>query len=374
MAIATPIQLSQSVNADRFDDQIAALQQEVAQFQAEAARLNGEAKTLQSALATLANEKAAIQAQIDLSQAKYDKLVADIAATEAKIKDNQDVLGDTIADLYVDGNITPIEMLASSRNISDFLDKQEARNAIREQLTATIAEIKDLKIALDQQKVDVEKVLAEQKGQKEILVAKETEQANLLAQTQGQEVAYQQLSAQRSAEMAALEAQQRAAIAALTNNGTNSAGSVGTFQFRNYSGNLGACGGGYPAVWCNAPMNYYVDSWALYTRQCVSYTAWAVQNRFGKRITSFSGMGNAYEWPSTASALMGADVDNTPRVGSIAITPRTNFTPVGHSMVVEEVYGDGWIRVSQYNFGGTGEFSTMDLKASSAVYVHFRDR
>jgi peptidoglycan hydrolase CwlO-like protein len=374
MAFGVPIQLSKSAFADKYDDRINALQQEVSQFQAEAARLSAQAQTLQGALATLANEKSAIQTQIDLSQAKYDKLVADIAATEAKIKDNQDVLGDTIADLYVDGKVTPLEMLASSKNVSDYLDKQEARNSVREQLTATISQIKNLKTQLDQQKVDVEKVLAEQNGQKEILITKENEQANLLAQTQGQESAYQQLSAQRTAEMAAVQAQQRAAIAALTNGGQNSAGSAGSFQYRNYSGNQGSCGGGYPSTWCSAPLDAYVDSWALYTRECVSYAAWAAQARFGKHVTSFSGSGHAYQWPNTASSLMGANVDNTPTVGSVAITPRTNFTPLGHAMVVEEVYGDGWVRVSQYNFAGTGEYSTMDLKITSAVYVHFQDQ
>lgn len=374
MGFAVPIQLSSSVFADKYDDQINALQQDVNRYQAEANRLNGEAKTLESALGVIAAEKSQIQAQLDLSQATYDKLIVDIAATETKIKENQDALGITIADLYVDAKISPLEMIASSKNVSEYLDKQEYRNSVRDQLTSTIAEIKTLKTQLDDQKKSVETVLAQQNAQKEILVAKEAEQQSLLARTQGQEAAFQQLTAERSNEMAAVQAQQRAAIAALTNNGQNSAGGVGSFQYRNYSGNQGACGGGYPSGWCNAPLDAYVDNWALYTRECVSYTAWAAVNRFGKHVTSFSGMGHAYQWPNTASGLMGANVDNSPEVGSVAITPRSSFTPLGHAMMVEQVYGDGWIRVSQYNFAGTGEYSTMDLKASSAVYVHFRDR
>lgn len=374
MALAVPIQIAGQAYANRFSDQINALNEEIAKYQAEATRLSGQAQTLQTEVARLSNEKATIQAQVDLSQATFDKLVVDIANTEKKIKDNQDALGATIADLYVDGSISPLEMLASSQNIGDFLDKEAYRSSIRDQLTATISDIKDLKVQLDTQKVEAERVLVDKKGQRDILAKKEAEQQQLLAQTRGQESAYQQLSAQRSAELEAVQAQQRAAIAALTNNGSNTAGSAGTFQYRNYSGNLGPCGGGYPAVWCNAPVNAYVDSWALYSRQCVSYTAWAAQVRFNKRVTSFSGSGHAYQWPSTASALMGANVDNTPRVGSVAVTPRTSFTPLGHTMMVEEVYGDGWIRISQYNFAGTGEYSTMDLKVSSAVYVHFRDR
>lgn len=374
MAFAVPIQLSNTVFADKYDDQINALKNEVAQYQAEASRLSGEAKTLQSELATLAAEKAQIQAQLDLSQAKYDKLVVDIATTKTKIQDNQDALGETIANLYVDDKISPLEMIASSKNVSEYLDKQEYRNSVRDELTATITEIKALKVKLDAQKVEVEQLLAQQKSQKEILVAKENEQQDLLNKTQGQEAAYQQLTSQRSAQMAAVQAQQRAAIAALTNNGRNTSGAAGSFQFRSFSGNQGSCGGGYPSTWCNAPLDEYVDSWSLYSRECVSYTAWAAYTRFGKHVTSFSGMGNAYQWPNTASGLMGANVDNSPEVGSVAISPRSSFTPIGHAMIVEEVYGDGWVRVSQYNFAGTGEYSTMDLKVSSAVYVHFRDR
>lgn len=373
MAFAVPIQLSNTVFADKFDDQINALQNEVSQYQAEAARLNGEAKTLQSALATLAAERAQIQAQLDLSQAKYDKLVSDIADTKLKIQDNQDALGETIANLYVDDKISPLEMIASSKNVSEYLDKQEYRNSVRDELTITIADIKALKLKLDSQKEEVEKVLAQQKSEKEILVAKEAEQQTLLSKTQGQEASYQQLTAQRSTELASIQAQQRAAIAALTNNGQNTAGAAGSFQYRNYSGNQGSCGGGYPSGWCNAPLDAYVDNWALYTRECVSYSAWAAQNRFGKKVTSFMGSGHAYQWPQTALS-MGANVDSNPQVGSVAITPRSGFTPLGHAMVVEQVYGDGWVRVSQYNFAGTGEYSTMDLKVSSASYVHFQNR
>ncbi len=373
MAFAVPIQLSSSVYADKYDDQIRALQQDIDRYQAEAGRLNSEAKTLQSALAILAAEKAQIQAQLDLSQAKYDKLVIDIAATKQKIKDNQDALGETIANLYVDDKISPLEMIASSKNVSDYLDKQEYRNSVRDELTSTITEIKALKVKLDAQKVEVERVLAQQKSQKEILVAKETEQQVLLDKTQGQEAAFQQLSSQKTAELHAAHEQQRAAIARLTNNGTNSSGAAGSFQFRNFSGNQGSCGGGYPSAWCNAPLDSSVDNWALYNRECVSYTAWAASSR-GKRVGSFAGMGNAYQWPDTASALMGANVDNNPEVGSVAIAPRSGYTPLGHSMMVEEVYGDGWVRVSQYNFAGTGEYSTMDLRVSSAVYVHFQNR
>ena len=389
IAVSVPMQMVQKASAYTIDEinavynaQKAAIQQDVDKYAAQASQLAAQASTLQSALEIISSQKAEIQALLDLSQAKYDNLVLQIADTEQKIKDNQDALGKTIANMYVDDQVTPLEMLASSKNIGDYLDKQEYRSSVRNQLTSTISKIKDLKTQLDVQKSDVQKVLEQQKAQKDILAAKEQEQQNLLDQTKGQEAAYQQLVTQRAADLAAANEQQRLAIAKITNNGQNTSGSVGSFQYRNFSGNQGACGGGYPAnvsnIWgCNFSLDYgapyYYDSWALFNRECVSYTAWAAYTRFNKKVTSFMGSGMAYQWPTTALS-MGANVDNTPEVGSVAISPRQYFTPSGHAMLVEEDYGDGWIRVSQYNFAGTGEYCTMDLKASSAVYIHFQDR
>src|SRR5450759_5256610 len=98
--VSAPIQITQRVFADHYDDQINALQQEISQYQAASNNLNSQADTLQTALSQLSSQKSAIQAQIDLSQAKYDKLVQQIADTEKQIQDNQDALGVTIANMY----------------------------------------------------------------------------------------------------------------------------------------------------------------------------------------------------------------------------------------------------------------------------------
>lgn len=370
MALAIPIQIGSTVFANDYDEKIKALQQDINKYQAEADRLNTQATTLQSTLAQLANQKAAIQAQIDLSQAKYDQLVIDIANTEKKIADNQNALGETIADLYVDEKISPLEMLASSKNISEYLDKQEYRNSIRDELVKTITTVKDLKAELDIQKIDAEKVLDEQKIQRQSLIAKENENQAILTTTQGQEASYLQLVTSTTEQLKAVHAEQQAAFARLTNNGANNAGAVGAFQFRNFSGNQN-CGGGYP--YC-ASQDSMTDPWGLYNRECVSWSAWRA-TQAGKRVGNFSGKGNAYEWPSSASGWMGATVNNTPAVNAVAILPRTpGFAPLGHSMNVEAILEDGWLRVSQYNFGGTGQYSTMDIQSSGVVFIHFPNK
>lgn len=356
MAISAPLSLSQHAFADRFDDQIKALQSEIDGYQAQAAQLSKQADTLQNELANLAAQKATIQSQIDLSQAKYDKLVHDIAETEQKIADNKEALGQIIADIYVDGSISPLEMLASSKNIGDYVDQQEYRSSIQSNLSSTIKEINTLKKKLEDQKADVEKVLADQKSQRDQLAAKEAEQAQLLADTQGQEDAYQKLSSDRNSQINSLRAQQAAAMAAAGGGSSIGNGTDG--------------GGGYLGVWAYSEQDTIVDNWGLYNRECVSYTAWKVAST-GRFVPHFGGYGNANQWPST-TARYGIPNGSTPVAGSVAIWYVGAY---GHSMYVEAVNGDGTITVSDYNNnadgGGWGRYHYYTRSAAGLTYIYF---
>lgn len=359
MALTIPLSFGQRVLADRFDDQINALQQEINGYQAQAAALGAQADTLQNELANLAAQKATIQGQIDLSQAKYDKLVNDIAETEKKIAENKEALGQIIADMYVDGTISPLEMLASSNNIGDYVDQQQYRTSIQDNLSKTIDEINALKKQLEAQKKDVERVLADQKSQKDALAAKEAEQAKLLADTQGQEEAYQQLSSQRNAQIGALRQQQAAAMAAAAR--ASGVGNIG-------NGSVG--GGGYPGVWANSEQDTIVDNWSLYNRECVSYTAWKVAST-GRFVPNFGGAGNANQWPATA-ARYGIPSGSNPVAGSVAIW---YIGAYGHAMYVEAVSGDGSITVSDYNNnsdgGGWGRYHYYARPSGGLTYIYF---
>lgn len=365
MAVATPMAFmnNDAAFARDYAAEIRAVEQQINQYQAEASRLSAEANTLENELAKITAEKAAIQAQIDLNQSKYDKLVVDIKANEEKIAKNQDTLGTIIADMYVDDDISPIEMLASSKNISEFLDKQTQRSAVRDTLKDTIGEIKELKKQLEQQQKEVEQVLADQKSQRSTLAAKEAEQANLVNQTRGQEAAYQQLSSQGKARRDQIMREQQAAIAA---------------AMRSSGGGSAVAGdpnkGGYPANLANS--DYYnpvVDPWGMYSRQCVSYTAWKVYQKNGY-MPYWGGRGNANQWPAAARSS-GYAVGTTPRAGSVGVIMAGTY---GHVVWVESVNGNGTINISQYNYfnaggSGWGHYSEMYNISPSAYdyYIYF---
>ncbi|MFZ2836122.1 MAG: CHAP domain-containing protein [Candidatus Saccharimonadales bacterium] len=360
MAVSGPVQMGSVARADQYDDKINAIQKQVSGYQQEAVRLQSEAKTLQGTISQLNAQKSAIQAQINLNQTKYDQLIAQITETEKKIKNNQDALGETLANLYVDEDISPLEMLASSSNISEYLDKQEYRNSIRDTLTQKITEIKQLKKDLDQQKLDVEKVLVEQRQSREELASKEAIQQKLLADTNNNEQAYQGLI---SSSQDQIKKYQQAQEELRNRQG------IGSGSYVSVGGS-----GGYR--WANAPYpcwdsNACADPWDLFYRECVSYVAWRLDNQ-GYGVRQFNGSGHAYQWPSTTSGYT-SQTSGIPHKGDAAILAagEGGAAWTGHVMYVEEVYGDGSIRVSEYNWSGRGTYSERMFSASEYSIMTF---
>lgn len=366
-AISAPLSTVREAAADRWDDQINSLQAQANQYQAQANQLKAQGDTLQNKLDTINAQKSALEATIAANTQKHDKLLADIDANQKKLEQTQDALGDTLASLYVDGKISSLELLASSQNIGDFVDKQEYRNSVRDALSRSINEVKKLKAQLETDKKAVEKVLSDLKQQNDQLAAVQAEQQQLVDQTRGQEAAYQQLVSNAKNQMQGIAAQQQAYYASLVASGGGNSGVVGSFQYSGWSGNRG-CVGGYP--YCG-PQDTSVDPWNLYNRECVSYVAWALENRFHKSVQPFHGDGNAMDWPYAAPRWSGAYRVYDPQPGDAVILPASgNFAPIGHAMIVESVNG-GDIFVSQYNFYGTGQYSTMWIKNSGVIFLRF---
>lgn len=354
--------------ADQYDSQMSAIQAQINQYQAQADVLSAQVNDLNAQLQLLEAQRNEILAQLQLTQAQYDKLTNEIQQTEQKISDNQNALGDILANMYVEGQTTPLEMLASSKNISDYIDQQSYQAGMSQQLKTTITKVQKLKADLQTQKDDVQKTLDVQKAQQNSLAAKEEQQNQLIAQTQGQEDAYRSLVSKSQQQLQSVAAQQRAYYQSLiSSSGGGVSGVVGAFSYSNWSGNQG-CSGGYP--YCGA-QDSMVDPWGLYNRECVSYVAWALANRFGKYVANFNGQGNAYQWPSSAPRFSGARIVQDPQPGDAVILPQNgNFAPIGHAMVVESVNG-GRVHVSQYNFYGTGEYSTMDIGTGGVYFLRF---
>ncbi len=344
-SILTPV----GAYADQFEEQIKALEQQRSQNQGLSSALGQQAQGIQGEIDALATQIASIQAQIDVNTARQTELTTQIDAAQKKIEEQKELLSANIRSMYIEGDISPLEMIASSKNLGDFVDKQEYRDRIKDSISTTMDEIERLKQQLDSQKKEVTKILDEQKSLRGSLDQKNAEASAKLSSVNQDKATFDAQIKNQSQEISKLRAQQRAANAAL--GGKAIAGDPSK--------------GGYPSKWANAPQDSLVDSWGMYNRECVSYTAWKVYQS-GRNMPYWGGRGNANQWPANARAA-GIPVDGNPRVGDVAVSMSGYY---GHVMYVEAVSGNQ-IYVSQYNYSVRGEYSEMWISASGLQFIHF---
>lgn len=361
LAIA-PFSMTKPALADKYDEQIAALEKEISQYNSQAKKLGSKAKSLESELMRLTNERNKLQAQINKNQIKYDQLVSKIAQAEDDIQSNKQALGITLRDYYLEGETSTLELLASSDNISEFVDKQAYRESIQKSLSKTVKKIEVLKTQLVKDREAQKTILNDLGNQKKALQKKEAEKQKLINDTRGRESAFRQLSKSQDKQIDKLRSQQAAENA-------RAAGGIGSVVSR------GNCGGGYPGLasssngsyGCNLPLDGGVDPWGMYNRECVSYTAFKVAQS-GRHMPNWGNTGgaNAIQWLDRASAD-GISYDRSPRRGDVAILPVGYY---GHAMYVEQVSG-GQVYVSEFNLNWDGKYTERWADASSMYYIHF---
>lgn len=350
------------VKAQSLDEQIRQLSAQAASQEQEAARLRAEGDSLANKVAEINVQANQIQIQLDLNRAKSKKLSAEIEENKKQLEAKKEVLRENIRVIYKQSSISPLEILASSRNFSDFVNKQQYLDRIKEHIQDSANAIAELRLSLDKQQDEVTVMIRQQSDLAAAVQVQRNEAASLLAQTRGSESEYAQQAKASSAKVSQLKAQQAAALAA------------------RYGGRGGSsCGGGYPGsrmgpggAWgCSYEKDNTYDDWGMYNRECVSYTAFRVAAS-GRYMPYWGGKGHAYQWPANARAAR-IPVDDNPRAGDIAILPKNDAASIyyGHAMYVESVNANGTINVSQYNIENQGLYSTNTISKSGLEFIHF---
>jgi surface antigen/peptidoglycan hydrolase CwlO-like protein len=352
------------VHADQYQSQIDALQNQNDQAQSVVNSLTSQATSYQDAISQLQAQVSALQAAIAVNVNKQAALQQQIATVQQEITAKKGQLGATIKAMYIEGQTSTIEELASSQNLSAYVDKQEYQQTVQDQLNTTINQILTLESELQQQKEQLDIVVASEQQQNNQLNSAEQQQQALLNYNQGQQAAYNSQIASNQQQIAALRAEQIAANHKLVSSGEVIAS--------------GSCGGGYPATaqnssggsWgCDYPLDNTIDNWGMYNRECVSYTAWMVYKTYGY-MPYWGGNGNANEWPADARAA-GIPTGSTPKVGSVAIYMGGGSDPFGHAMWVTAVNGNGTITVQQYNLYYDGNYYETTIPSAGLVYIYF---
>ena len=342
--------ISYTAHADQYDAQINALKNQINQNQAAANQKRNEADTLQNRLDAINAQIKAAEASLSLTKTQISATNQEIEAQNKELNRQKEILKENLRIVYKQGEITPLEIIASSKNLSDFISQQQYFSAIKNKIEQNLDKIDQIKKQLDNKKAELTGLSAQQQGQVDSIASQRTEQSNLLAQTRGDEAKYQQIVSDTKKQLSAAQAAQAASIASASSNNV-------------YGGS-----GGYP--WANAPWpNLLADYWNFYQRQCTSYAVWRFSALHpGKPIPTWWGTivpTNAKHFPARASVTPGFTVSSIPQVGDIAIYSAGEY---GHAMIVESISGNA-VRVSQYNAGWDGRYSESTWPISSLTFI-----
>lgn len=369
--VVSPV--SQKVQADRFTEQINELKAQNAQKEQNVKALQVEADSIAGVVAGLQVQIEGLQAQINANQAKADDLQRQIAEAEIELAKQKNLMGQNIRAMYLEGDISTLEMLASSKDLSEFIDKQQYRDAVKDKIKGTLDRINTLKAQLKSAKEETDRLIQEDNVLKAQADANKAEQNRLLNFNQSQQYEYNQQIKSNQTQINDLKRQQVLEnIRMFGGGGAPGIPGGGGYPWGNaYCLHTGQVGGpcyNYDWYFNGGPW----DVWGYGYRNCTSWVAYKLAAD-GK--TGFTYLGNAADWPGGAAAR-GFDVSygSGARVGDAAVNPNGYY---GHVMYVEAVFDDGRVVVSDYNRLGDGLYrgpegnSSGVVNQSGLVFIHF---
>jgi surface antigen/peptidoglycan hydrolase CwlO-like protein len=312
-----------------------------------AEKLSRKASSLKNTIAELDVEIKKALAKIELTAAKVAQLEIELAQAQEELDRQKGLLKASMRALYVRGDASTVELIVGSDSFSEFMDEQEYLERLKLGIQDSTEKVVELKLKIQAQKEEQEKLLDQQEAAKNALAGARTEKANLLSETRGEEKAF------------------RNRIERLTREQDK------TFQeILKRSNDIIIGGGSYPwhhAV-CGATgkkegfcpgyewhiKGDYRDPWGYFYRNCTSYAAWKIN----KDKHSVPSLGNGGQWYDNAPKYARG---KEPKVGAAV---SFDIGTWGHVAYVEAVYGNGQISISEYNFARPGEYSRRTITTS----------
>lgn len=329
--------------------------------------------SLQGEVANFDSQISKIQAQINTSQDQIGKINLNIVSTnqqinqaETDLKKQRELMGEYLETMYIEGQVSTVELIVKSNNFSDFINQSEYLGAIQQNVQETANKIVSLRQELDKKKksLEVDKAKAEQLKATQLVArqALDNQRAaknTILQQTKGNEASYQKMLTALYAERAA--------------------------RWSYGGSSTGGSGGGYPwantAVYWDGIWHCVSDSYNMCARQCTSYAAWraatsGIISASDIRTWGSSGSANGGEWANLARAY-GYRVDKSPAPNTIISWPVGTFsTPsytdyYGHVAYVKSVNSDGTMTINEFNFSQADTFDERyNVPIGNAWIIH----
>lgn len=340
------------------DTECEAAKANMQQNKSEANSYMAKAESVGQVIDQLNTEINNLNAEIAANEAKVVALNEEIKQNEIKLSETQSALAEMLVNMHFNTDSEPITILAGSKSISDYAEKQAREDVAKQEIAAASERIKDIKNKLNEQKVDVEKALAISEENRKLVSTKKSDQQVLMSQ-------YEK-SADEAKALASYWEEQLKALAWTppsnsVGNGVRSWGANNTYPYR-----------------YNCPQdNVRYSAYGGAVCQCTSYASykayekWGISNTWGGHAYNYVNAVGYYV-PSTGVRTY---VDKNPSANSIAIQLGGAY---GHVMWVEGVNADGSINVTEYNVNWSsigcylGDFCSRNGVGSAGTwFLHF---
>lgn len=234
----TPARHSEAASISELQQKSAELRAQIAENQRIASEYHAHAKTLQAKISELNSEIAVANQQIELLSLQIEELELKIEEANKELDHQRGILGANIRALYYEGDVSTIEMLASSQDLSEFVDKEQYRNAVQDKVKSTLDKIKLLKAELSAKQQEIQVLLDQQRAQYKLLAERRGEQQRLLEATRGEEARFQAIVEKQRKQLAEAEAE----IARAVGSGSYRSSPVGPVAAGDPIGGVGSSG------------------------------------------------------------------------------------------------------------------------------------
>lgn len=184
--------------------------------------LQDELDDLNSQLSSLSAELDNASAQIEELSAEVEKAKLDLAAAQLNEDAQYDAMKDRIKFMYEGGSASLLQILFSSENMADFLNKAEYVTTISEYDRSMLQELQNVRISVEEKQTDLKAKQDELTSMQSDLTAKENALTSKISSTSGQLDDYkEQLERARAAEEALKTAQNDKLSGSITPPSTN---------------------------------------------------------------------------------------------------------------------------------------------------------
>lgn len=188
--VALGFVVSPFAGANQYGSEIARLQAENEHSHDKVNALEMRANNYEDAIAKLQSRINDLQAQIRTNQGKSNKLRQEIKVAETELKYQRDILGQNIKAMYLEGQISTLEMLATSNDLSEFVDKQQYREVVKDKIKNQVDKVTELRLQLKAQREKVEALIKEDELLRDKIADQRSEQSRLLRMNRSEQASF----------------------------------------------------------------------------------------------------------------------------------------------------------------------------------------